>query len=339
MTEGTGTPEALQRRILTQIAPDAWEHPADRAALNALRQVPGFDEAVKRIFGFFGERGIRLLFQANAVRCGPRQYAKLYDMLGEACETLDWPERPELYVTQTPLVNAGAVGFEHPFIVLNTGALILLNDDELRVLIGHELGHVMSGHALYRTITILLLELGFQNLPFLAGIALLPIKLALLEWYRKSELSADRAGLLSSQDTDASRRIFMKLAGGLPGRSELATLDLDAFMEQASEYEQSGGPLDTIYKILNTLGASHPFNTLRAGELQRWIDAGTYGRIIDGEYPRRGEVNKDHSYADDVAEAATHYAKEARDVAADVMDAAKRAASAFASAFKDNREK
>jgi Zn-dependent protease with chaperone function len=335
MTDATGTPESSGRVVLTQIAPDAWEHPADRAALNALRQVPGFDEAVKRILGFFGERGIRLLFQANAVRCGPNQFPKLHGLLVEACATMDWPDQPDLYVTQTPLVNAGAVGFEHPFIVLNSGAVSLLDDDELRVLVGHELGHIVSGHATYRTITILLLELGFQNLPFLAGIALLPIKLALLEWYRKSELSSDRAGLLVGQDRAAALRVFLKLAGG----GKMDQMNLDTFLEQAKEYEQGGGPLDVIYKILNTLGASHPFNTLRAAELQRWIDEGTYGRILGGEYTRRGDVREQRSYSDDVADAASHYAKEAREVASDVVDAAKRAASAFASAFKEPRQK
>jgi Zn-dependent protease with chaperone function len=334
MIDATGAPGSA-RRVLTQIAPDAWEHPADRAALNALRKVPGFDEAVKRIFGFFGERGIRLLFQANAVRCGPQQFPRLHALLGEVCASMDWPDQPELFVTQTPMVNAGAVGFEHPFIVLNSGAVAILDDDELRVLIGHELGHVISGHALYRTITILLLELGFQNLPFLAGIALLPIKLALLEWYRKSELSADRAGLLATQDREASLRVFLKLAGG----GDIKEMNLSVFMEQAREYEQAGGPLDAIYKILNTLGATHPFNTLRAAELQRWVDDGSYGRIVGGEYPRRGEVRQERTYADDVSEAATHYAREAREVAGDVVDVAKRAASAFASAFKETRRK
>lgn len=334
MTDTTGTPAARPRKILTQIAPDAWEHPADRAALNALRQVPGFDEAVKKIFGFFGERGIALLFQANAVRTGPNQFPKLHGLLTETCVTLDWAEQPQLFVTQTPLVNAGAVGFQHPFIVLNSGAVSLLDDDELRVLIGHEVGHVISGHALYRTITILLLELGFANLPFLAGIALLPIKLALLEWFRKSELSADRAGLLVSQDAMPATRIFLKLAGG----GDMSQMNLDAFLEQAREYEASGGPLDTIYKILNTLGASHPFNTLRAAELQRWIGNGHYDRIISGDYERRGPERK-RSYADDVADAAGHYGKEARDVAQQVTDAARRAASAFAKAFREQTGK
>jgi Zn-dependent protease with chaperone function len=233
------------------------------------------------------------------------------------------------------MVNAGAVGFEHPFIILNSGAVEMLNDDEMRWLIGHELGHVISGHALYRTITILILVLGFQNLPFLAGIALLPIKLALLEWYRKSELSSDRAGLLVGQDETTSFRVFMKLAGG--GR--VNEMNLDVFMEQAKEYEESGGPLDVIYKILNTLGMSHPFHTLRAAELKRWIESGTYQRILGGEYTHRGAEREQRPYMDDVTEAASHYAKQARDVAADVADAAKRAAQAFAEAFKESRKK
>ena len=39
----------------------------------------------------------------------------------EVTTTFDWPEVPELYVTQTPFLNAGAVGFEEPFIVAGDG--------------------------------------------------------------------------------------------------------------------------------------------------------------------------------------------------------------------------
>jgi hypothetical protein len=129
-------------------------------------------------------------------------------------------------------------------------------------------------------------------------------------------------------------RVFLKLAGG----GNMKEMSLDAFMQQAKEYEESGGPLDAIYKILNTLGASHPFNTLRAAELHRWVEGGTYGKILAGEYPRRGTEQEGRSYADDVADAAGHYAKEARDVATEVADAAKRAAQAFADAFRGPRK-
>src|SRR5438067_9889684 len=199
MTDATW-PAARPRNSLTPIAPVSWEHAAERGALQTLRSVPGFDEVVKKIVGFFGERGIRLLFQANAVRVGPTQFPRMNALYADVLTTLDWPERPELFVSQTPFVNAGAYGMERPFIVINSGALRLLDDDEMRALLGHELGHVISGHALYRTILVLILNLSFASLPLLAGIALLPIRIALLEWYRKSELSSDRAGLLASQD-------------------------------------------------------------------------------------------------------------------------------------------
>src|SRR5256886_796318 len=150
MTEPTSLPTPRPRKVLTQIAAVSWEHPADRAALQALRSVPGFDEVVKKIYGFVGERGVRLLFQADAVRVGPTQFPRLNALYTDVLTSLDWADRPELFVSQTPFVNAGAFGMDKPFIVINSGALRLLDDDEMRALLGHELGHVISGHALYQ---------------------------------------------------------------------------------------------------------------------------------------------------------------------------------------------
>ena len=130
--------------------------------------------------GLIGERGVRLFFTADSVRVGPRQRPKLDALYTEVLETLDYGlERPELFVSQTPLVDAMAVGFERPFIVLNSGAIGLLDREEQRVLIGHELGHVMSGHATYTTIALILLRAGFSAIPGL-GLIALPIQLALL---------------------------------------------------------------------------------------------------------------------------------------------------------------
>jgi Zn-dependent protease with chaperone function len=331
MTDASQTlPSRRPRTVLTQISPRAWEHAADRAALNTLRAIPGFDEVVRKIYGFFGERGVRLLFQANAVRVGPTQFPRVHGAFTDACATMDWNPRPDLFVSQTPLVNAGAFGMDRPFIVLNSGALALLDDEELHTILGHELGHVISGHALYRTILIIILEFGFRNLPFLAGIALLPIQLALLEWYRKSELSSDRAGLLASQDPIASMRMFMKLAGG----GKLEEMNLDAFMTQAKEYEEGGDAVDVIYKVLNTLGMTHPFHTLRAAELQRWIGTGEYDRILRGEYPRRGTEDEKRPLADDIGEAGKYYAEQARTAVDSVAEVARKARDAFSSAFK-----
>jgi len=329
----TGVPSSRPRKILTDIAPVSWEHPADRAALQALRAVPGFDMAVRKILAFIGgEQGIRLIFQANAVKVGPKQFPKLHTMLTEVKTTLDWDKEVELYVSQTPVANAMAVGFENPFIVIHSGTLGLLSDDEQRVVIGHELGHIMSGHALYHTILYLLVQIGIQNLPILAGIALLPIRLALMEWYRKSELSSDRAGLLAAQNRENALNLYLKFAGG----GKMSEMDLETFMVQAKEYQEAGGPLDTVYKILNTLDLDHPFSTIRAAELQQWMDDGAYAKIVDdGEYVHRGTEEEDRPLTDDLSEAAKHYGKEAKETVGQVVDAAKKAGEAFSKAFKE----
>jgi len=318
---------------LTQISSRAWEHPADRAALNTLRAIPGFDEVVRKIAGLLGERGVRQLFLANAVKVGPQQRPKLDALYTDVLATLDWPERPELYVSQTPFVNAMAVGFDKPFIVLNSATIGLLNsEEERRFILAHELGHIMSGHTTYTTIAIIILTVGLRNLPFMAGVAILPFQLALLEWYRKAELSCDRAGLLGTQDVFASMRTFLKMAGGGAGDD---TVDLDAFMAQAAEYEEMGGAWDTVIKLLNTALRDHPFNTVRAAELQRWVRSGEYDSIVAGNYMRRGGEG-DRPLSDDYAEAGTYYRDQTTQVVSQISDALGRARDAFTQAFRDN---
>lgn len=321
----------MARVVLTDISSLSWEHPADRAALNALRAIPGFQQVVNKIASFFGERGIRHLFTANAVRVGPTQRPDLDALWTDVLRTMDWPMRPQLYVTQTPEMNAGAVGFGDPFVVINSAAIEHLTRDELRVLLAHELGHIMSGHVTYRTIAKIILMVGLGSLPFLAGIALLPFQIALLEWYRKSELSCDRAALLDAQDPNVVLSTFMKLAGG---REFGDTLDLDAFKEQAKEYETDDSTWDTVLKAINTAFREHPFATIRAGELQRWAETGAYVRILAGEYTRRADAKPGEHLGDDMREASTYYADQAKAAMGKVGDSIGRAKSAFSDAFK-----
>jgi Zn-dependent protease with chaperone function len=332
----TSLPAQRPRQTFPQISGVAWEHPADRAALQALRSVPGVDEVIRKTLALLGgERGVRLLFQGNAVRVGPAQFPKLWHLHTEVCTTFDWPTVPELYVSQTPFFNAGAYGIDQPFIVVHSAALELLGDEELRVLMAHELGHVISGHALYRTIAAILALISLGALPTLAGLAVLPIRLAFLEWSRKSELSSDRAGLLGAQDLVAAHRLDMKMAGGGRGDGFGGQLNVEAFMQQAHEYAASGEGLDVVYKVLSTLALTHPMHTVRAAELQRWVTSGEYDRILRGEYVRRGAETSDRPLRDDMAAAGSYYAGEARELATQVADAAKRAAERARDAFRN----
>jgi Zn-dependent protease with chaperone function len=334
MTSSVPAPRPRQR--FPDIAAVSWEHPADRAALQTLRAIPGVDEVIRKVLALLGgERGIRLLFQGNAVRVGATQFPKLWHLHTEVTTTFDWPNVPELYVSQTPFFNAGAYGIDAPFIVVHTAAIELLDDDELRVLLSHELGHVLSGHALYRTIAAILALVSLGVLPVLAELALLPIRLAFLEWSRKSELSSDRAGLLGGQDIVAAQRMDMKMAGGGRGGGFAGQLNVEAFMQQAHEYATSSEGLDVVYKLISTLALTHPMHTVRAAELQRWVSSGEYDRILRGEYVRRGTEASQRPLRDDMAAAGSYYAGEARELAGQLADAARRAADRAREAFRN----
>jgi Zn-dependent protease with chaperone function len=298
----TSVPDRSRVR-LPGISSRAYEHPADRSALVAMRKLTGFDVLLRRLAGLFNDRSLRLMFLASGVRASERQFPHLYASLLDGAYILDLPTVPELYVTQNPLVNAMALGADKPFIVITTGMVNLYDSEELRFTIGHELGHVLSGHAVYRTMMFHLINLAqrvaWLPLPYLG---LRAIIMGLEEWYRKSELSCDRAGLLAGQDVDAARRALMKMAGG----ANMSELNPDAFREQAHEYDAVPDVREGLLKLLQLQGTTHPFAVVRFAELDRWASEGDYLNILAGNYPRRED--DDHaSVGDEIRSAAKSY--------------------------------
>ncbi|MEX0428195.1 M48 family metallopeptidase [Nocardioides sp. DS6] len=292
------------RVTLPDISSRAWEHPADRGALVALRKLKGFDTVVKALNGLISERATRLMLLGNAVRVDERQFPVIHRLLADVGRVLDVAELPELYVVNDPTVNAMTIGMEKPVIVLNSGLVELMDEEELRFVVGHELGHALSGHAVYRTLLLRLLQFsGVLNaLPF-GGLGVRLILAALMEWSRKSELSADRAGLLATQDPATALRVHMKTAGG----GHLADLDPASFLAQGAEYSEGGDLRDSLLKLMLVEQASHPFAVVRATESRRWVDSGDYTAILGGAYPRR-DGDDAATMSDAAKEAADHYA-------------------------------
>ncbi|ARZ70151.1 M48 family metalloprotease [Streptomyces sp. HU2014] len=306
--EGRERVPGRQRKRFPDISSRAYEHPADRSALVALRKLSGFDTVFKALSGLLPERSLRLLYLSDSVRVGEEQFPHLHTMLLDACYILDLPKVPPMYVTQDPQPNAMCIGLDEPIIVVTTGLVELLDEEEMRAVVGHEVGHALSGHSVYRTILLFLTNFALKVawIP-LGNLAVMAIVTALREWFRKSELSADRAGLLVGQDLTASMRGLMKIAGG----NHLHEMNVDAFLAQAEEYEAGGDLRDSVLKIMNVLPRSHPFTTVRAAELRKWAGSREHQRILDGHYPRRSE-DKDTSVSDSFRESANHYAESVR---------------------------
>ena len=291
---------------LPSISSRAWEHPADRGALVALRKLRGFDVILKQLSGFLNERAVRMLLLGSAVRADERQLARVYRLYREAGEVLDAGELPELFIRADPIINAMTIGLDRPVIVLNSGLVDVMDDDELRFVLGHELGHVLSGHAVYRTLLGVLLALSTTLfvIPF-GALGVRAVIAALLEWQRKSELSADRAGLLADQQPQVALRAHMKMASG--GRID--ELNAEAFLAQAGEYHANDDVRDLLLRVLIVETQTHPFAVVRAGELDRWVTSGSYRAILGGDYPRR-EDDAAASISAEASAAARHYGEE-----------------------------
>ncbi|MDQ6662321.1 MAG: M48 family metallopeptidase, partial [Chloroflexota bacterium] len=177
------------RRRFPGLDPAVLQHPYDRAALSTLQRVPGLDIAVRKFIELFPEKVAYIHNVSQTVRVNATQCPQLYAQLQEACAILDMPE-PELYVAQTPLANAVTSGHAHPYIIVTSGLLDLLSEDEVLAILAHELGHIKSGHVLYKTMARIISLLMAIISDMTLGIGRLVgrgLEAALLEWDRKSE--------------------------------------------------------------------------------------------------------------------------------------------------------
>ena len=272
----------VERQKLTGLRPQVYEHPSDATALNALQGTPGVETLVRKCNEYGLERLLRIQFTGSNLRVTADNLPDLHGMLTEACALLDLPKTPELYLCADGSINAFTAGVERPLIALNSGCVDLLTDEELFFVIAHELGHVKSGHVLYYQMAEFLPIIGeiIGAATFgIAGLFSTGIQIALLNWQRMAEFTADRAGLLACQDANAAISAMVKLAG-LPVKYH-ASFNTEDFIAQAREFTAlNTSRLDWIAKAVSIMGQSHPWTVMRANELLRWIDAGDYERTL-----------------------------------------------------------
>lgn len=264
----------------------AYEHGLDRKSLDALRAVPGFSPLLRKLLTFAAERPTRMYFRSAYVECGPDQFPELHELLHKARARLGTDIAPQLFLGHSPHANAGTLGFEEPVLLVNSALVETLEDDELLSVMGHELGHLCSDHALYRTMARLLAS-GASVFGGLGTLVTWPLQKALAKWSRCAELTADRAGLLASRDLGASLGSLLALAGGPRGKNR-SRLKLAPFVRQARALAESehASLVDGAFAVLMTLDASHPFVAWRVMHLIDWVEHGGYLDLLAGDYER-----------------------------------------------------
>lgn len=258
-----------------------YEHDLDRQALRILRSSAGFETVMKKLHEHGLDAFSKFPFLGSSYRVTEAALPDLHSVLDDACAALDIADKPELYVTAGPTVEGFAAGVDRPIIVLTSTAVDNLSPPEQRFVIGHELGHIKSSHLVYRT-----MAEAFPVLENLIGSATLGIgsllskglEVALVNWRRVSDYTADRAGLLACQDVQVAGKVLMRLAG-VPLRYANATT-IEAFMFQA----RNMAVIDikgVDPRLVNLFWQNQSWAVARANQLLKWFDGGDYRSVTD----------------------------------------------------------
>jgi Zn-dependent protease with chaperone function len=275
------------------ISSAAFKHPLDQQAEQALRSVPGFDLVAGKFVEFIYERPQLVYLMGNSIQAGPRQYSTIYRIFRECVRDLDVHPEPLLFVEQNPQVNSYSLGQEHPYVVVNTGLLDLLSEDEIRTVLAHELGHIKCGHTILIQMGIWVRNAASQLSEITFGLGNLVssgLIYAFYEWRRKAELTSDRAALLVIDDLNIVMQTMMKISGGSAKYNHECSLH--EFMQQSERYQElDQDGLNQIYKFLLYNGASgsmltHPFPVERLRYLREWAVSEEYRQIRQGNYRR-----------------------------------------------------
>ncbi|MCG8572705.1 MAG: M48 family metalloprotease, partial [Spirochaetes bacterium] len=195
----------------------------------------------------------------------------LYQLCHEVKEVLKFEEEIDFYITNSPNINCSAYSSmekEHPHkIMINSALIEKFNKNELKFVIGHEIGHLISRYVdLIRVIKFVFpgrkeMPLIFQN------------KINL--WHQLSELSADRYGFIASPDLDNCIMNFFKLASGLdPNKIDF---DIKEYMKEIDKV------LDNLKKEPFALQTSHPLNPIRIKSIQHFSQSNLYSQIAKGD--------------------------------------------------------
>ncbi len=283
------------------LSSEAFRHPLDAQAEQALRAIPGFEQFTRSFVEYLYERPQQVYLMGNCVAAGPRQYATIYGIFRDCVRDLSLNVEPSLFVSQNPQVNSYSLGSDHPSMVIHTGALDLLSEAEIRTVIAHELGHIKCGHTVLKQMAIWAMGATEMLGELTLGIGRMlnqGLVYGFYEWVRKAELSADRAALLVVDDLNLVAQTMMRVAGG--SQKYAHECNLAEFTRQAERYQAlDSDELNQIYKFLIYNGGSgalvtHPFPVERLHFLQHWSQSEQYRQLRQGHYtpnPAEGAVN------------------------------------------------
>ena len=206
----------------------------------------------------FSDNYYRSMLEGHSFKVEEGTLSRYYNIFNEIKETLQFTEPVDFYITGDPSVNAFAIASQEegePNIInVNSSLIQLMTDDELRFVIGHEMGHLINKNA---TLVKLI------NFVFPHG-ATIPITLQykIRLWQQLSELVADRFGYMAMPNLNVCISAFFKMSSGLDFNK--MDMKVEAFLEDNKKR------LEYFRNDKGINFATHPINPIRVEALNQF---------------------------------------------------------------------
>ena len=226
--------------------------------------------------------------KSSGICVTPHSEPEVYEIVKNVCSVLCIP-MPEIYIYDGAVggINAYTTGVDKPIIVLTRMAASMLDEHELAYVVGHECGHIMCNHVKFHALMNLLAYNLVPGTELLQQLTLGPL---LNIWHRRSELSADRAGLLACQNMEAVKRAMLKMMG--TPYSAYQRMRTSTLVSQAIEFQELmiDETLDRSFNLMQTAFLSHPRTVFRCLELMNWVKSGEYEMLVNATEAERVEI-------------------------------------------------
>ncbi len=273
----------MAREILYNLDPREYEHPFDKRALDALHNTKGLDTLVKKFYEYGVERIFTINLTGSNLRVTSSSFPRIHELFQEARTILNLPITPDLYIHRSDELQGFTTGVDRPIVAISSASIDQFTDEELLFIMGREIGHIKSRHVLYYeigTILPLMSEILAGATLGLSQLFSVGLQIALLQWQRMSEYTADRAGLLACQDVVAATSALAKISG-IPEKYQ-ETFNIDDFVTQARQFEDfDRGNYNRVLKYLSLMTGDQTWSVGRASELYKWIDQGHYKAVSE----------------------------------------------------------
>lgn len=201
--------------------------------------------------GMFLTRMMRQQMLGNSLEVQYSAYAWLRDWSNEVAADLEMPQ-VEIFITQNPVINAYAFGFARPYaIVLHSGSIRYLTEDELKVIVVHEMAHIKYKHT----------DASVYLMPFLiAPIINMAGNWIAGFWHRRTEFTAYRLALAYIGDAALVKNALIKVHVG----PDVAK-DMNDVARQWLQYKAER-PMNRFAQTFS----DHPYLVRRLSQVDYW---------------------------------------------------------------------